>query len=159
MQRFICYGMSRRDARFIQLAVEEANKSSVGMRHGCVAVMHGKVVARSCNTAHRVSPTVWWSCHAEMDALKQIACVPRDRITLYIVRTSPQGGLHASAPCWHCMHAIQRCPRIKRIIYSEADGSITRCSPADFSTQHVSLGLRNIDPLKQLRNMLRLQCS
>jgi hypothetical protein len=52
------------------------------------------------------------------------------------------GELHASAPCWHCMHAIQRCPRIKRIIYSESDGSITRCSPDNLCTQHVSCGMR-----------------
>jgi tRNA(Arg) A34 adenosine deaminase TadA len=135
--------MSRRDARFVQLAAEESRKSSVAMQHGCVAVMHGKVVARSFNTTHRVSPTIWWSCHAEMDAIKQISCVPRERITLYIVRTNPHGNLQASAPCWHCMCAIQRCSRIKRIIYSESDGTITRCSPAEYCTQHVSFGLRN----------------
>ena len=138
--------MTHRDARFVRLAMEEANKSSVRMQHGCVAVMHGKVVARSFNTACRASPTVWWSCHAEMAAIKKINeqqqyVRRRQRITLYVVRLT-HGELHASAPCWHCMHAIQLCPGIKRIIYSEADGSITRCSPDNFCTQHVSLGMR-----------------
>jgi tRNA(Arg) A34 adenosine deaminase TadA len=107
--------------------------------------MHGKVVARSFNTACRASPTVWWSCHAEMAAIKKINEQQQQkrcqRITLYVVRLT-HGELHASAPCWHCMHAIQLCPGIKRIIYSEADGSITRCSPDNFCTQHVSLGMR-----------------
>jgi tRNA(Arg) A34 adenosine deaminase TadA len=138
--------VSRRDARFVRLAAEEAKKSSVGMQHGCIAVTHGKVVARSFNTACHVSPTVWWSCHAEMSALKKIgeqqSSQKRQRITLYVVRTTPHGGLHASAPCWHCTHAIRRCPCIKRIIYSEADGSITRCTPDKYFTQHVSWGLR-----------------
>ena len=136
--------MSRRDARFVQLAAEEANKSSVGMQHGCIAVMHGKIIARSFNTTCRLSPTIWWSCHAETEAIKKITSVQREpqRITLYIVRITTHGGLHASAPCLHCMHAIQRCPGIKRIIYSEADGSITRCSPHKYCTQHVSFGMR-----------------
>jgi deoxycytidylate deaminase len=58
------------------------------------------------------------------------------------VRTTHQGELHASAPCLHCMRAIQLCPGIKRVIYSEADGSITRRSPGNLCTQHVSWGMR-----------------
>lgn len=144
--------ISRRDARFVRLAAEEAKKSSVSMQHGCVAVMHGKVVARSFNTAHYISPTIWWSCHAEMAALKKIneqeqqrhpQRQRRPRITLYVVRTTPYGNLHASAPCWHCTRAIRLSPCIKRIIYSEADGSIKRCSPHTYCTQHVSWGLRD----------------
>jgi len=135
--------MSRRDERFIQLAMEEAKKSSVGMQHGCLAVMHGKIVARSFNRAYGKSPTVWWSCHAEMAAiaaLKKINECQR-RITLYVVRLT-HGELHASAPCLHCARAIQRCPCIKRIIYSQADGSIKRCSTLAYSTHHVSVGFR-----------------
>jgi hypothetical protein len=67
----------------------------------------------------------------------------RQRITLYVARLT-HGELHSSAPCFHCMRAIQLCPYIKRIIYSEADGSITRCSPHEFCTQHVSWGLRDM---------------
>lgn len=140
--------MTHRDARFVRLAMEEANKSSVRMQHGCVAVMHGKVVARSFNTACRTSPTVWWSCHAEIAAIKKInehqpqKQKQRQRITLYVVRLT-HGELHASAPCWHCMCAIQQCPCIKRIIYSESDGSIKRCSPDNLCTQHVSWGMRH----------------
>jgi pyrimidine deaminase RibD-like protein len=137
--------MTQRDARFVRLAMEEAKKSSVFMQHGCVAVMHGKVVARSCNTVCRLSPTVWWSCHAEMAAMKKInepdQC--RRRITLYVVRLTTRGELNSSAPCLHCMRAIQLCPCIKRVVYSEADGSITRRSPDDLCTQHVSWGQRS----------------
>ena len=121
--------MTHRDARFVRMAMEEAKKSSVCMQHGCIAVMHGKVIARSFNTACRASPTVWWSCHAEMGAIKKINEHQQQtqkrcqRITLYIVRTTPHGELHASAPCMHCTRAIQLCPCIKRIIYSESDGS------------------------------------
>ena len=138
--------MTHRDARFVRMAMEEAKKSSVCMQHGCIAVMHGKVIARSFNTACRASPTVWWSCHAEMGAIKKIneqqqKHARRQRITLYVVRLT-HGELHASAPCLHCMRAIQLCTRIKRIIYSESDGSITRCSPDNLCTQHVSCGMR-----------------
>jgi tRNA(Arg) A34 adenosine deaminase TadA len=141
--------MTQRDARFVQLAMEEAKKSSVCMQHGCIAVMHGKIIARSFNTTCRVSPTIWWSCHAEMAAIKKInepdQCrqrhARRQRITLYVVRLT-RGELHSSAPCLHCMRAIQLCPCIKRIIYSEADGTITRCSPDKYCTQYVSWGMR-----------------
>ena len=113
------------------------------MQHGCVAVMHGKVVARSFNTACHISPTIWSSCHAEMRAIEKIRKQQQlQRITLYIVRITHHGDLHASAPCFHCMRAIQLCPCIKRIIYSQADGSITRCSPHEFRTQHISWGMR-----------------
>ena len=140
--------MTHRDARFVRMAMEEAKKSSVCMQHGCIAVMHGKVIARSFNTACRASPTVWWSCHAEMGAIKKINEHQQQtqkrcqRITLYIVRTTPHGELHASAPCMHCTRAIQLCPCIKRIIYSESDGSIKRCSPDEYCTEHVSWGMR-----------------
>lgn len=150
--------MTRRDARFVRLAMEEAKKSSVCMQHGCVAVMHGKIVARSFNRVCRTSPTVWWSSHAEMEALKKIneqqqqqqqeqsrQRQRRQRITLYIVRTTRHGDLHASAPCLHCMRAIQSNPCIKRIIYSESDGSITRCNPDNLCTQHISWGNRSLD--------------
>ena len=159
--------MTHRDARFVRMAMEEAKKSSVCMQHGCIAVMHGKVIARSFNTACRASPTVWWSCHAEMGAIKKINEHQQQtqkrcqRITLYIVRTTPHGELHASAPCMHCTRAIQLCPCIKRIIYSESDGSIKRCSPDEYCTEHVSWGMRhgNLGSRKPSSFVAHLTCA
>ena len=133
-----------RDARFIQLAMEESEKSSMGMRHGCIAVMHGKIIARAFNETFKHSSNLWWSGHAEVQAIKAIKknIVQPRRITLYVVRTTNSGSLHDSAPCLQCINAIQKCPHIKRIIYSDSQGSITRCSPHSYTTNHISWGLR-----------------
>jgi hypothetical protein len=69
--------VSIKDQRFINFAAEECLKSPVLMRHGCVAVMNGKVVGRGYNnyrnrTADGFVGENVCTCHSEMAALRQV---------------------------------------------------------------------------------------
>ena len=61
--------------KHMQVAVEEAYKSNVLYKHGCVAVVSGKVVARGYNKYRTFSKDGLindnCSCHAEIDVLRK----------------------------------------------------------------------------------------
>ena len=69
--------LSAKNQRFINFAAEECLKSQVLMRHGCVAVMNGKVVGRGYNNYRNrtsdgfVGENVC-TCHSEMAALREV---------------------------------------------------------------------------------------
>ena len=68
--------ISRRDVEFISVAIEEGLKSDVLMRHGCVAVMNGKIVSQGKNSSRNYSCDGFihhcHACHAEIDALRNL---------------------------------------------------------------------------------------
>ena len=69
--------ISTQTQRFINEALEEANKSTVLMKHGCVAVINGKIRARGYNSTNRTSSKDNFikntcSCHAEMACLRNL---------------------------------------------------------------------------------------
>ena len=70
---------SNADERYINFAIEEAYKSNVGFRHGCVAVASGKIIARGYNSDRTISRDgligKMCSCHAEIDVLRK--CLKR----------------------------------------------------------------------------------
>lgn len=67
--------LTNNDLNFMQIALEEAQKSPCNMKHGAVAVVKGHIIGRGynhyrCNTRDgfvRDSCT----CHAEMAAIRQ----------------------------------------------------------------------------------------
>jgi len=67
--------LSRSDETFINIASNEAEKSSLLMKHGCVVVKNGKIVGRGYNSPRSTSRDNFisnsCSCHAEMAALRQ----------------------------------------------------------------------------------------
>ena len=66
--------LSSSDQTFINLAINEAEKSSLLMKHGCVVVKKGKIVGRGFNSSRTASKDKFinsCSCHAEMAALRQ----------------------------------------------------------------------------------------
>ncbi len=67
--------LSRLDETFISSASEEAEKSSLLMKHGCVVVRNGKIVGKGYNSSRSTSSDNFirnsCSCHAEMAALRQ----------------------------------------------------------------------------------------
>jgi tRNA(Arg) A34 adenosine deaminase TadA len=103
------FSMSNRDHRFMQMAIYEATHSPILMRHGCVAVINGKIIARGFNTdrCHSRDGLLKhsWCCHAEIDVLRKliralsgsptIRLQPArhlpdlSKITLYIARAPP----------------------------------------------------------------------
>ena len=68
--------MSQKDARFMQLAYEFGFGSSINSRHGCVAVLNGKVVSYGVNNQRCFSSDglikETWCCHAEVDAIRKL---------------------------------------------------------------------------------------
>ena len=67
--------LSRSDEAFVNIASNEAEKSSLLMKHGCVVVKNGKIVGRGYNNSRSTSSDNFisnsCSCHAEMAALRQ----------------------------------------------------------------------------------------
>ena len=70
------YNLSQKEANFINAAVQEASKSVVLMRHGCVAVINGKIVARGYNNHRTYSHDQFinntCSCHAETATMREL---------------------------------------------------------------------------------------
>ena len=68
--------ISMRDRAFASMAAAYAEKSTMLMRHGCVAVANGRVISQGYNHERSYSSDGFihntCSCHAEIHALRQI---------------------------------------------------------------------------------------
>ncbi len=68
--------LSCTDYKFISAASQEAQKSSVLMRHGAVAVANGKILGRGHNHYRTTSKDGFikntCTCHAEIACLRQV---------------------------------------------------------------------------------------
>ncbi len=70
--------ISQRGIEYISIAAEEGRKSNVLMRHGCVAVMNGKIIGKGHNNYRNrtydgfVNNYNQCTCHAEMAALRNV---------------------------------------------------------------------------------------
>jgi len=74
--------LSSSDHRFIQHAAIESDKSILTSKHGCVAVVNGKIMGRGHNSSRTQSIDGFignsCSCHAEMASLRNMyhSCCP-----------------------------------------------------------------------------------
>ena len=135
------------DERLASFAAEESSKSTMSQRHGCIAVINGKIFARGYNSYYKSSlnERECCSCHAEQDVLKQ--CIKyikkpyRVRINIYIVRCRNDGVYTQSEPCFVCYNEMKRF-NIRNIIYSTIDGTLTKCSFTDFKTTFKTSGMK-----------------
>jgi len=144
--------------KYINLAREESFKSPVLMKHGCVAVINGRVMARGHNHYRTQSNDGYiknsCTCHAEMDTLRTLNKryikskkeVNNKKVVLYIVRTDNKGELKESGPCIDCLRQILKL-NIKKIIYSCNNNSVIISKPKDYTPVHLSLGRRYISLL------------
>lgn len=69
--------ISEKENIFLAFAAEEASKSEVLMKHGCVAVVNGKILARGHNNTNRTHSKDNFikntcSCHAEIATLRSL---------------------------------------------------------------------------------------
>ena len=140
---------SRKDMRYMGIAGYEASKSAVSFRHGCVAVVSGKIVARGCNSYRTYSNDGMISqtctCHAEVEVLRQ--CKKQNitkKITLYIARLTSTNTLNCSAPCINCYNAMQKF-EIKRVIYSDHGGTVTKTVMRNLNCTFNSSGQKAIN--------------
>jgi len=157
---------SRREASFMECARVEAAKSPCLFRHGAVAVVNGRILARGHNTYRTHSSDRFirncCTCHAEISALRQmyrrhnhthapLHCdhLPRKaraelkKVVLYVTRQTHQDETKPSAPCTECMKLI-RALNIKRIVYSDDNMTITTTTPANYTTTHSTHGFNHL---------------
>ena len=70
--------VSASDHRYAEIALSEANKSQMKYhRHGCVAVMNGRIIERGFNSDRCHSSDGFLedacSCHAEVDVIRKLS--------------------------------------------------------------------------------------
>jgi deoxycytidylate deaminase len=142
-----CMTCTTTDERFASIAAEESSKSTMSQRHGCLAVINGKIFARGYNSYYKQSLNErdCCSCHAEQDVLRQcmrnIKKPDRVRINIYIVRCRSDGVYMQSEPCFVCYNEMKRF-NIKNIIYSTNDGTLIKCAFSKFKTTFQTSGMK-----------------
>lgn len=107
---------------FLERAKQQANKSTMGHRHGCVVVLDDEIIASGHN--HWFTQNCHhYSMHAEVDAITKVKKRTRATISqceLYVVRIAPNSMdkcLKYSKPCEDCTAFIQK-NGIKKVYYS-----------------------------------------
>ena len=140
---------SNADVRLANIALQEARKSPIYSRHGCLAVVSGKIMARGYNSYQTYSKDDLirgsCSCHAEINVLRK--CLKRNisgKINLYIVRVSNNNiDMVSSAPCLDCVN-VMKSFNIKTIVYSENNNHLIKISFKDYKIKHITSGSRAI---------------
>ena len=94
--------------KFIDVAIKEANKSTMFHKHACVIVNKKKIVACA------------YSIHAETNAINQLKKYTQKEIkdcAMYVVRIGPNMTMKYSKPCTNCMRTINTLG-ISKVYYS-----------------------------------------
>ena len=132
------------DSRYLNMAAEEAKKSDILYRHGCVAVSSGKVIARGHNKYRSYSKDGLirenTTCHAEIDVLRK--CIKKNiknKLTMYVVRLSDSDNFSNSVPCAQCAE-IMKSFDVKNICYSCANGNIVKQQLKHFQSNFKTSG-------------------
>jgi len=122
--------MRRRYKHFIQVAHDNALKSCMSHKHGCVIVYNNKeIIAQGINQQECEMKKVE-SIHAEVDAINQLRKMMNgkdknfiQKCKLYVVRIGSKNmnyPLKESKPCEHCTKVITRIG-IPSVYYSTQD--------------------------------------
>ena len=135
-----------KDEKFIALAGECALKSTIFSRHGCVLVVHGKPVSCGFNQIRNYSRDGMiqgYSCHAEMDALRN--AVKRKvfdkrlpKSTMYITRLNRNGHYFDSRPCELCSSQMLKFG-VKRVVYTHEHG-VESILLQDYEIKYITKG-------------------
>lgn len=112
--------MSRHN-RYIKLAINQAQQSTMTYRHGCVVVKGGRVLAKGFNSMRysKVINNTLCSIHAEVAAL--LSYDNLTNATMYVVRINKNNKLMLSYPCKDCFSRISKAG-IRKIVFS-TDGN------------------------------------
>lgn len=113
--------MSKKDKRFLDLAIKLAEESTAKQRHGCVVVQNGNIVSlgvnRDINNPLTLSAehSKASSIHAEVRALNKVSN-PKGAV-VYVARLTPGGAIGLSAPCPECSFVIHSLG-VKRVVHT-----------------------------------------
>ena len=159
--------ISMRQASHMETARIEAQKSPCLFKHGAVAVVNGRILARGHNTYRTHSSDGFihdcCTCHAEIAVLRQIfrrhnhSHAPLHRqnmsrktrgefkkVVLYVIRQTRQNECKPSAPCMDCMKLIKTL-NIKKIIYSDEDMTVSVTTPQEYYTDRTTHGFNYLN--------------
>ena len=149
--------LSKKECTLLSKMVCVAQTSMLNCKHCCCLVVNSKIVALGINTSRsRLGRHSYMCCHAERNAVhyytqhvyklhqkkdprrfkKKMA-----KVTLWVIRSDQAGNIKNSAPCSSCTHLI-RSVGIKKIVYSNKRGTLTKTKIANYCTQHVSSGFK-----------------
>tara|TARA_Y100000816_G_scaffold292056_1_gene285609 strand:- start:5842 stop:6321 length:480 start_codon:yes stop_codon:yes gene_type:complete len=149
------------DMKYIHIAIDEASKSTLLYRHGCVATSSGKVVARGYNKYRTFSKDGLihenCSCHAEIDVLRK--CKKKNitkKLSLYIVRLSGADHICNSFPCKQCFETMKEFP-IKNITYSAGNGIFVKESMKNFESDYQTSGQDIVNKIEELKIKLLMK--
>lgn len=98
---------SRKDKKFLAMAMGVATQSKARFRHGAVVVRHSKVLGASPNINKNNPRYVSYehaSVHAEIAAMRR-AKWPR-KVDLYVARINGAGEGRLSRPCANCQMVL-----------------------------------------------------
>jgi tRNA(Arg) A34 adenosine deaminase TadA len=147
---------SNKSLKFINIAAEEAHKSKILQKHGCVIVASGKLISKGFNSYRNKSKdgflNNFCTSHAEISAIRNFYKYKKYNIknnrnknikncTIYIVRINNNGKLCSSAPCINCFNIISKMG-IKKIVYSDSNGKIKSSCTKKYKINHMSYGQR-----------------
>lgn len=140
--------LSNKKYNIYERCLEEADKSRLRYRHGCIATYSGKIIASGFNTCKYDKNTC--TCHAEVNVLNKLYNTftrknQKEKIlkifrktTLYISRLTQGGVSDDSAPCIDCLKLINTY-NIKRIVFC-MDDSYHIIKPHEYKNSRPSDG-------------------
>ena len=161
--------ISSSDLKFLEEARFESFRSPVSMKHGCVAVVNGRIMATGHNHYRTSSKDGFicnsCTCHAEMDALRNMNKRTGRRgknlqhsmnetslvslfkkTTLYIARAGNNGEFRDSGPCADCLSMIKTL-NLKKIVYSCSENTLVVCKPSEYTPVHHTFGRKHIEKI------------
>ena len=153
--------ISIKKRKIILKAYESALNSPCLKKHGCVAVLNGKIIAQANNdyrSAFKKNKKFQMdgdgcSIHAEMAVMRIIGKVFKNinykKIDIYVIRIGGNGKIVNSEPCADCA-AVLKDFNIKKIFYSNKEGNIISTKIQEYSTNHRSSGRRNFSSYNTL---------
>jgi len=148
----MCNLCTNNDVRYLEIAAQEAEKSNLGFRHGCIAVSGGKIIARGYNNARTFSKdgliNNTCSCHAEIDVLRKYNKIKKKykKFNLYVARMS-NDNFRCSSPCEDCYRKMLNFP-IKFLIYSDSQEQIVKKPFNSFHPNFATSGNRAIQEMR-----------
>ena len=149
--------LSNKMYNIYERCLEEADKSRLRYRHGCIATYSGKIIASGFNTCKYDKNTC--TCHAEVNVLNKLYNTytrknQKEKIlkifrktTLYISRLTQGGSSDDSAPCVDCLKVINNY-NIKRIIFCMND-SYHILDPSKYKNSKPSDGHNFVHSIKK----------
>lgn len=95
--------------RYLEIALEVAQRSKCRYRHGCIVVSKGRIIATATNKKIADPTTHWRRSHVHAEAAAAIAAGTRAKGSIvYVARLAADGSPAYSKPCKKCQSYLER---------------------------------------------------